>query len=167
MIWKDIPGYEGLYQVSNYGQVKSLRFGKEKILRYRLLKGYERYCLYKDGRQKFFLAHRLVMYAFNYVDENLTINHIDENKRNNHISNLEYCTQSENVKKYRKNNPNFAGEKFGYARIDRLTNLIYSSDREIARMMVNSGQARSEGVWRYKLQSGKQDRFIRIEKDKE
>ncbi len=118
MIWKDVPGYEGLYQVSDCGQVKSLkrldklgRFVKEKILKPGLTKdGYECVNLYKEGVIKSFLVHRLVMYAHSHVDKELTVNHIDENKRSNHISNLEYCTQGENIRKYQKNNPDFAKE---------------------------------------------------------
>lgn len=167
MIWKDIPGYEGIYQVSDCGKVKSLRFGKEKILKYKLLKGYERYSLYKDGVEKFFLAHRLVIYAFDHIDENLTVNHIDEDKRNNHISNLEYCTLGENVKKFHTNNPRFLSKKKGHAYIDRLTSIIYDSVREIGRMMVDTGQAEKESIWRYKVSSGKQDRFIKIQNKKD
>ena len=118
MNFKDIPSYEGLYQVSDCGQVKSLerldklgRFVKEKILKPRLYaSGYEVVDLYKDGVRKTNTVHRLVMFAHSHVDKELTINHIDENKRNNHISNLEYCTRGENVRKYYNNNPDFAKE---------------------------------------------------------
>ena len=100
-IWKDIEGYEGIYQVSNLGCVKALNYkrtGKEKILKQRNKRGYCCVGLYKDGKQKWCLVHRLVAFAF--VDgytEGLVVNHKDENKQNNAWTNLEWCTQQENV----------------------------------------------------------------------
>lgn len=110
-IWKDIPGYEGRYQISNKGQVKSLPryvsnhtgklLVKEKILAQRPdFKGYMRIDL-KDncGKKHYFGIHRLVATAFIPNPENKPqINHIDGNKANNNIDNLEWCTNSENQK---------------------------------------------------------------------
>lgn len=98
-IWKDIEGYEGLYQVSNYGRVKSLRFGKEKILKARDEgHGYFQVGLFKDGKQVFKRVHRLVAEAFlpnpnNYKE----INHKDEDKSSNIVENLEWCDRKYNV----------------------------------------------------------------------
>ena len=99
-IWKDIEGYEGLYQVSNKGQVKSLKryrnngngkyLQKEKILKSYI--GKNGYCivdLYKNGKRKKCLLHRLVAEAFIYNPQNKPcINHIDCHKTNNNINNL-------------------------------------------------------------------------------
>lgn len=98
-IWKDIVGYEGLYQVSNFGRVKSFRKGKEKLLKqHKSTTGYFRVGLRKDGMRQDWKVHRLV--AIHFVpnkDGYPIINHIDGNKENNLPSNLEWCTQGWNV----------------------------------------------------------------------
>lgn len=109
-IWKDIKGWEGLYQVSNLGRVKSLPrlhdaihpyMTKEKILKPRV-SGYQReylaVVLHNNDRVKQIKVHRLVAEAF-VPNPNgyLEINHIDENKGNNRWDNLEWCTRSYNV----------------------------------------------------------------------
>lgn len=99
--WKDIPNYEGLYQVSNYGKVISK---KRSGTPGRLLKGeidedgYIRIALCKNNKIKKYKAHRLVMMAFNNTDNpDLQVNHIDGNKKNNKINNLEWCTPAYNT----------------------------------------------------------------------
>ena len=98
-IWKDIPEYEGLYQISNYGRVKSLKFDKEKILKFGKDKDeYLQVVLYKDKKRKTFKVHRLVCLAFLKNPENFPyINHKDENKQNNHVNNLEFCNHTYNM----------------------------------------------------------------------
>lgn len=93
--WKDIKGYEGLYQISNLGNVKSLR--KNKILKPFSNHGYMQVRLYKENNKKDFKIHRLVANAFitNYYCKP-EINHIDGNKQNNNVDNLEWCTRKEN-----------------------------------------------------------------------
>ena len=98
-IWKDIPDYEGLYQVSNMGRVKSLKRGKEKSIKPSKDK-YIRLVLCKDGKGKCVLVHRLVASAFIPNDnptEKTEIKHIDENPSNNHFLNLEWCSHIENL----------------------------------------------------------------------
>ena len=101
-VWKDIVDYEGLYQVSNLGNVKSLNFnhtGKEQILKPHKDKGgYLRVDLCKDGKRNGKLIHRLVAQAFIPNDDlfKTEINHKDENKENNVWSNLEWCDMSYN-----------------------------------------------------------------------
>ena len=101
--WRDIVGYEGLYQVSNLGRIKSLRNNKnnprEKILKLKLVKnGYYIIFLYKNGKPKWYYVHRLVAIAFIPNPYNLPqVNHIDENKTNNCVENLEWCNQKYNV----------------------------------------------------------------------
>ena len=101
-VWKDIPEYEGLYQVSNHGQVKSLNYnktGKEKILVDKA-KGvrYPAVILCKNGIHKRESVHRLVWEAFNGpIPEGYEINHNDENPFNNHLTNLSLVTRKENM----------------------------------------------------------------------
>jgi len=95
-IWKDIPNYEGLYQVSNFGIVKSVR--RNKIRKTHISReGYEKIMLSNNGIGKNFLVHRLVAEAFIPNPSNLPqINHKDENKKNNCVENLEWCSQKYN-----------------------------------------------------------------------
>lgn len=93
-IWKDVPGYEGLYLVSSAGRVVGLRRGLQKpcIDRY----GYERTSLSKDGKMKSFYVHRLVAMAFiPNPEQKETVNHKDENKLNNAAENLEWASAAE------------------------------------------------------------------------
>lgn len=96
-VWKDIKGYEGKYQVSQLGNVKSLNYHREGVEKqlnpYRDSDGYLVVLLYKDGRRKNCFVHRLVAEAFlDNIEGFPVINHKDENKANNHASNLEFCT---------------------------------------------------------------------------
>jgi hypothetical protein len=118
--WRDIKGYEGLYQVSNLGRVKSLSrtierskygsiFVSEKILSTNSTKGYLYVSLCKCGKQKRVRVHRLVAEAFIPNQDNLPeVNHKDENKENNAVSNLEWCTNKYNCNygTGRERNPN-------------------------------------------------------------
>jgi len=94
-IWKDIPDYEGLYQVSSQGRIRN----NKKIRKLTLRKdGYLHIPLSKNGVTKYFLIHQLV--AKTFIDNPLNykeINHIDENKTNNIIENLEWCSRSYNI----------------------------------------------------------------------
>lgn len=95
-IWKDIKGYEGLYQVSNKGEVK--RIGKNKNL-YKSLRTYYGVKLSKNNKKKYFNIHRLVAETFiPNPKKMLQINHKDGNKLNNNVNNLEWVTPSDNTK---------------------------------------------------------------------
>ena len=101
-IWKDIPEFNGLYQASNLGRIKSLKrpYGlKEKILKLRLERsGYYRVCLTKQSIQKYYLVHRLIYEAFNgSIPEGLQVNHINEIKTDNRLENLNLMTCKENT----------------------------------------------------------------------
>lgn len=110
-VWKDVVGYEGLYQVSNYGKIRSVdrlvahnnggeQFikGKNKKIQIRDKDGYGQVNLYKDGKYKTLKVHRIVAEAFlGKCDENLQINHKDWDRKNNKIENLEWCTAKYNV----------------------------------------------------------------------
>ena len=97
-LWKDIPGYEGLYQVSNYGRIKSFKLKKERILKLRQSRcGYLLVVLYNfEHQSKCYSVHRLVAQCFVKNPNNkLTVNHKDENKLNNNANNLEWLTSLE------------------------------------------------------------------------
>jgi len=94
-LWKDIVGYEGYYQVSNYGRVKSLR--KNKILNQRNRSLYLAVSICFNGVNKSYNVHRLVAIAFlPNINSLPQVNHKDENKKNNHVSNLEWCSAKYN-----------------------------------------------------------------------
>lgn len=112
-IWKDIKGYENMYQISNIGQVKSLehnvqqknRWGQtiSRIQKSRLMKihinknGYFRVVLHKNGIEKNYSVHRLVYEAFvGEIPDGMQVNHINEIKTDNRVVNLNLMTPKEN-----------------------------------------------------------------------
>lgn len=104
--WKDIPNYEGIYQISNLGRVKSLNRVnargyelKEKILKLWISNnGYFRVALWKNSKIRNYLVHRLVYEAFNgSIPEEYEVNHINEIKTDNRLSNLNLMTCKENI----------------------------------------------------------------------
>lgn len=108
-IWKDIPGYEGLYQASNLGKIKSLKKEKwnrftyisspERILSQSNSRGYSIVILTKGKKRKTIGTHRLVAQTFIPNPNNYPqVNHKDGNKQNNNVTNLEWCTASYNIK---------------------------------------------------------------------
>ena len=108
-IWKDIEGYENLYQVSNQGRIKrkdtfvnhnkgGFRLWKGRILKQNTVYGYKQVILHKNGDAKCFRVHRLVAKAFIPNPDNLPeVNHKDCNRSNNFIENLEWCTSEYNI----------------------------------------------------------------------
>lgn len=98
-IWKDVVGYEGLYFVSNMGNLKNKNGQpiKSQVVK-RPNTNYERVSLYKDGKYQSFGVHRLVAMAFTPNPNGYPIvNHKDENGMNNSVDNLEWCTLTYNV----------------------------------------------------------------------
>ena len=101
-IWKDIKDYEGLYQVSNLGRVKSIP-RKGTVKTERIIAGgfdgkYTFYALSKNNRRKLILGHRLVAEAFIPNPNNLPqVNHINEIKTDNRVENLEWCDEKYNI----------------------------------------------------------------------
>ena len=96
-IWKPIADYEGLYEISTLGNVRSV-YRYKKVLKPMLSNtGYYRVDLFKDKKRRQFSVHRLVANAFidHSIDKNV-VNHIDENKLNNNVNNLEWVTNREN-----------------------------------------------------------------------
>lgn len=142
--WRDVPGYQGYYQVSNLGRVKSLERTLEyppskaypngviKTLKERIMtpckdkKGYLFVQLFKCGNFKSNKVHRLVASAFLENPENLPlINHKDENKQNNRLENLEWCTP--------QYNSNYGVGKYKSASHKRIPVVQYTKDGELVR----------------------------------
>ena len=111
-IWKDIPGHEGIYQISDFGRIRGLErtvkhpTGSSKKIKGQIIKkkkiwsGYEHVCLCKNGIKKYYSVHRLVLKTFIPIEEQniLQVNHINGIKNDNCLKNLEWCTSSQNVK---------------------------------------------------------------------
>lgn len=99
-IWKPVVGYEGIYEVSNNGNIASLKFGKRKILKHKKdFWWYFSVSLHKDWKPKFCLVHRVVAIAFlNNLNNKPQVNHIDWDKKNNNLENLEWATARDNQK---------------------------------------------------------------------
>lgn len=149
-IWKYIKGYEGLYQVSNFGRVKSIKFGKERILKtFKNTRGYLQVNLCKNGKVKNYKVHRLVAEAFLDNTDNLPeVNHKDENKLNNNAENLEWCSA--------KHNSNFGTRNERIAK--KMTNgklskpvLQYTMDGEFVKEWPSTMQAEREGGFNNRL----------------
>jgi len=132
-IWKDIKGYEGIYQVSNLGRIKSLEreipwnrwpgfrvILNEKILKPGLCRGYSRVTLSKNKQKNEFQVHRLVLEAFvEPCQDGLEANHKNFDRSDNRVENLEWVTRSENIKhSFRYGRNNQKGSKNGYAKLE-------------------------------------------------
>lgn len=145
--WIHVRGYENHYLVSDLGNIKSLKYKTEKIIKQTVSKkdGYCRVTLYGNKKRKTFLVHRLVASAFLINKENKKeVNHKDFDKTNNKLENLEWCTSSENsIHKYKyKNCHMVTGENHHKSKLSKndvyticflfkYTNIKF---REIARM---------------------------------
>ena len=95
--WKPVVGFEGLYEVSNLGRVKSLHYDKERIIKLTIKRKYVIVVLVKNGKQKNLQVHRLVLIAF--IGEpkvGQECDHIDRNSINNRLDNLRWATRAEN-----------------------------------------------------------------------
>lgn len=121
--WRDIKGYEGLYQISNFGRIKSLHYKNHRIMSVSVSnKGYERLVLSKNGKHQSVCVHVLVAKTFvANPDNKREVNHKDGDKSNNRADNLEWSTRSENMKHAHKN---------------KLLNLKYGADNPIAKLTV-------------------------------
>lgn len=176
--WKDIPGYEGLYQISRRGQVKSLgrkitdnrgRITERKdIIKINQvdMRGYYRIQLKKDGILKNFRIHRLIALAFiPNPGKKKCINHKDANKKNNRISNLEWCTHKENIRHaftnklvYRARGEKCANSTISDTQAEQIASLLWQGwgTYDIARKIGCSPQVVS------KIKSGRTRTFLKI-----
>lgn len=179
--WKPVVGYEGLYMVSNCGRIKSLdtyrkgkngsiRFCKGKILKPGTTKnGYLLVGLYKNGKVKFHLVHRLVAEAFLPNPDNLPeVNHKDEDKTNNNVENLEFCDRTYNanygtgIERQKKKQLNDIKKSKSVLQYDLEGNFIkeWKSTRECGRNGFNQGNVAAccrgelkkykDFIWKYR-----------------
>lgn len=122
-IWKDIKGYESLYQVSDFGRIKSLNYNHTK--REQILKPHKdnrkrlHVILHKNGVRKTSHVHKLVMEAFvGPCPKGMEICHNDGNPENNYIKNLRYDTHKNNIKDKIKHGTLLYGQKHPWAKVD-------------------------------------------------
>ncbi len=121
--WMDIPDCGGLYQASSLGRIKSLRYGKDKILKAsRNNNGYLKVNIWQNKKSITKYVHRLVAAAFfGAIPNDMTVNHKDFNKENNSIENLEVVTYSYNLLHALRNNRrkeyDRSGEKNGRSKL--------------------------------------------------
>lgn len=107
-IWKDVVGYEGHYQVSSLGKVRS----KRRELKQAISNGYYLVCLLKDGKTKTFRVHQLVAIAFlNHIPNGIgvVVDHIDHDRLNNNLNNLQLIHHRENISRSPKGTSKYAG----------------------------------------------------------
>lgn len=156
-VWKDIKDFEGLYMISDLGNVKS--FYRNKLLKLKKDKdGYSHINLYKNKKQYTLKVHRLVAQAFiPNVNNYKEINHKDENKANNVVDNLEWCTRKYNNNYNNKNQS--ISKRFNQYDLDGNFIATYNSTMEATRKLGISrnisscclGKLKSCGgyIWRY------------------
>lgn len=112
-VWKPVVGYEGIYEVSNLGRVKSFKFKNEVILKPQIRTGYYSVRLYNYNKYQNIKIHQLVAMSFlGYIRnglQDIVVDHIDDNKLNNNILNLQLITQRLNSSKSRTNNSGYTG----------------------------------------------------------
>lgn len=170
-VWKDIKDFEGLYQISSYGRVKSLPkihktkgkyISKTKILKcgYKIT-GYLFVNLYKDKHRKMFSLHYLVANNFIINDNNYPlVMHLDNNKKNNHISNLKFGTYKENIKSayddglHRNMKSIVQYNKYGdiikiYKSITEASLLTNVSITSISNCLANRSKSAGKYMWKY------------------
>ena len=136
--WRDIPGYESFYQVSNLGNVRSIRFNKVRNMKSWDSHGYRAVELCINNNRYIVGVHQLVALAFIPNPENKPeVNHKDRNRSNNNVENLEWVTQSENIAHAYRNGvkprPTYQNQPLQKEILDIIENKKYFSIREASR----------------------------------
>ena len=147
--WKEIDGYEGLYEVSDLGRVKSFWHGKERILKPgKNTCGYLHVSLFKDGKVKQPKIHRLVAEAFIPNPDNLeTVNHKDEVKTNNAVSNLEWMSIKDNLN-YGTHNKRVSEAKINHPSLSKKVQMFDKSTGELLATFPSTHEAgRVTGIY--------------------
>ena len=154
--WKEIDGYDGMYQVSDLGRVRSLKFGKVRVLKPQKDKGgYLCVNLYRNRKMKHFYVHRLVADAFipNDDETKTQINHRNEVKSDNRVSNIEWCTAQYNVNynglRYKQPHPKPVRNK-----IKDLYDPNLSIKQNIELFMANGIECSRHTIWKLRKDLG-------------
>lgn len=144
-VFRPVKGFEGFYEISNKGRVKTLytssqgkRGGGDFLKERTTRQGYKFYQLNKSGKKSTVLTHRLIAQAFIENPEGKNeINHIDGNKANNNLDNLEWCTRKENIKHAFETGLNVGrkGEK------NFLSKLTYEKVKEIKELLTEGNMS--------------------------
>lgn len=142
-IWKDIKNYEGMYQISNYGRVKSFRVDKTgRLMSIHNVKGYCSIGFTVNKIKKDFYIHRLVLETFQPIDNmNLfDVNHKDEDKTNNKLDNLEWLSHKDNINYGNRNEiaaKKMSGKNNSKSKKIRCieTGIVYDAMREAERIL--------------------------------
>lgn len=127
--WKPINGYEGIYEVSDLGNVRRFKAGKWSLLKpWASKRGYLQVSLSIKGKRSCPLLHRVVLGTFKGIQQDMETNHIDENVKNNCIENLEWVTPKENshhgTRLKRIGEATSSRRKYRYLQLDCNKNLI-------------------------------------------
>lgn len=148
--WKDIPGYEGLYQASNLGRIRSFKRNNIRILKpNRDGSGYYRVILYLNSVRKIASVHRLLWTAFNGpIPEGLQINHLNENKADNRLENLSLCTPKENTNYGTRNKRASEKNCKRIQMLDKNNNILktFNSLKEAAQFLNKNKTTASSGI---------------------
>ena len=143
-LWRDIKGYEGLYQVSHTGKVRSLNYLQTERVKelkpWINMSGYYQVKLCKNGKIKVETIHRLVASAFLInVDNKPCIDHIDTDGLNNHVTNLRYCTYKENANN-ETTKVNYALSKLGKKHPKAKSYFLYDKNKNFILKVDTKGQ---------------------------
>ena len=152
--WRDVEGYDGAYQVSDLGRVRSKKYGDWRVLKpSKNCRGYMIVGLLKDGKRKTVSVHRLVAQAFiDNDDETKTyINHRNEDKTENKVSNLEWCTASYNLS---YNDLNLRRKNYKRHKLKELYNPELTYEQNIEVFMENGVECSRDIVWKLRKDLG-------------
>ncbi|WP_368904906.1 NUMOD4 domain-containing protein [Bacillus wiedmannii] len=146
--WVPIADYEGHYEISNKGNVKSIKFKKHRILKPFEWKGYKKIKLVMDGTEKTVPIHRLVALAFVENQESKPlVNHKDGNKENNVYTNLEWTTNAENIKHAYDNNLISIKKKMRSAKPKAVLQIDKETGDVLAKFESAGEAERETGIW--------------------